>query len=356
MTTTSKTLPFLLLGVLLAAGAPSADAGGTTTGLAVAVTPDGSRLVAGGSNRVLYELDPETLEVKRRHWYGRQIMDMAFSPDGAALVVESTQIIEWLKADTFEPFVTLEKGVSMAPAPRLDLVAVAVHGFPPSIRLYGFSDGQQKAEIQYDRTVPVAAYGLSPDGKKLALLHYRRQDENEEKVAQKDIPEEIRKQRGYPLEVYKQQHDGYTSRFLVYEVATGKALLDTKVWFGTSGGGHLVSWSGDDVLVTTYHNVNARIDPEGKVTPFELGNSYNYARHATTDGKAILTGGLRKGARTLMADLAATTFECDDLPGFPEYYKAFTSTKDGLAYAGTTAFRVVKIDAAGKIVKSAPVY
>ena len=123
-----------------------ARGGGLTDGLAVAVTADGARLVAGGSNRVLYELDPTTLEVKRRVWLGRQIMHMLFSPDGKVLVVESTAAVQWLKADTLEPFATKKDARGIQPVPALGAVAMVIPDYTkPAVRLFDFADASEKA-------------------------------------------------------------------------------------------------------------------------------------------------------------------------------------------------------------------
>lgn len=353
-----RTPVLVALAALMTLATPTpARAGGLADGLAVAVTADGSRLVAGGSNRVLYELDPATLEVRRRVWLGRQIMAMQFSPDGKVLVVESTKVVQWLKADTLEPFHTLKDAERIRPVPALDGIAVNVRGFEPAIKVLAFGDAAEKANVPYDRRTSVAAWGISPDGKKLAILYYRRRDDGEEKVAWKDIPEELRKDReSTALLDFQQRHDGYGAAFHVVNVATAKPIFEKQLFYTVNDGNHLVAWHGEDVHVIGYSNQCAKIDPQGEVMVYRLANGYNYAYAATPDGKVFWTGGLRDGCRTKVADLSRAAFEIDELEGFPEYFKHFTIAADGTAYAGTTAFRVVRLGTDGKIGKVAPVY
>ena len=79
-------LGLALVALTWVAPAAHVAADGVGNGLSVAVTADGSRLVAGGDVRALYELDPETLAVKRRVHLGRRVQEMAFSKDGSTLV------------------------------------------------------------------------------------------------------------------------------------------------------------------------------------------------------------------------------------------------------------------------------
>jgi hypothetical protein len=344
----------LVVGALVAP-APSWGKG-MQEGFAVAVTADGTRLIAGGKNRVLYDLDPATFEVKRRVHLGRQIMKMVFSPDGSVLVVESTKVVQFLKADTLEPFETLKDAEDIWAVPALDAVAIQARGRNSAIRLLGFADAKEKASVPYDGKQSVAAFGVSPDGKKLALLYSRRKDENEEKVAWKDIPAELTKKRDAALREYQQHHDGMAAVFLVFEISSGKTLLERQLWYAAPNLNNMLVWHGDDVFVIGYDNQNARIDKSGEVTYFELGNSFNYAFEPTPDGAAFWTGGLRSGTRTKADGLAATGFEIDQVEGFPEYYKAFSVAKDGTAFAGTTAYRVVRFSPDGKVQKIAPIH
>jgi len=353
--TYARSLTMLLALILLLAGVPvheGASAGGLTNGHAVAVSADGKRLVAGGTGRALYDLDPSTLEVKRRVYLGRWIQDMVFSKDGATLVVESAKAVQWLKYDTLEPFLTLEGAERLSVAADAGLVAVNERKGTPSIKLYDLGTGKERGAVPYDRRQTMAAFGLSPDGKRLALLYYKKRSEEEKKVGYKEIPKDLK---GAALNEFKQRNDGYRAQYQIVDVGTGKPTLDVKLWYAAKGGGNRAYWNGDAVTILAYDNQNVRIDAKGTATYFELGNSYNYAMAADAKGAAFLTGGLRKGTRTTV-DLKATAFELDALEGFPEYFKSFSFAADGSAYAGTTCGRVIRFDAQGAILASVPVY
>ncbi len=345
-----KTLALACLVLVLLC--PSAPAAVPLGGLAVAVTPDGARLVAGGDSRALYVLDPTTLAVTQRVHLGRSIVALAFSGDGKRLWVESTGAVQMLDAASWKVLNTFEKAERMAVAPRANLVAV-LERRGARIRLLSMADGSDKGAVPFDRMKSVSAFGLSPDGKQLAMLYRQERSDAEKKVERKDIPKDLK---GAALNEFKQRNDGYQSRFVVHDVATGKAVRDQQLWYSASGGGMRIAWQGDAVVAIGYRNQNARIAADAEVTYFELANSYNYGTGVSADGSTVLSGGLRSGARTTLADRKGTAFELDKQPGFPEYWKSFSFANDGTGFGGTSGWRVVRIDAAGKIVKTAPVH
>ena len=346
----------LLIAILMLAGfallVGQRAHGGIPGDLVVAVTADGKRLVGGGKTRALYEIDPQTLEVKARVHLGRGATAMAFSPDGNVLVVETAKAMLWLDSKTFKPIKTDKELDEMVAVPAIGLGAFR-HRKSATIRILSLADASEKGVLPYDKMQSVAAFGLSPDAKKLALLYYRKRDKEEKKVPYKEIPKDLK---GAKLNEFKQRNDGNTARYLVFDVAAGKSILDKKLWYTAPGGGNTLYWSGDKVFVVSYENQNALIDAQGEVTYFELGNSYNYAMGCMADGSALLTGGLRDASRTTLPDLKITPFELDRLEGFPEYFRSFSFAADGTGYAGTTGWRVIRITPDGKVDKAAPVY
>jgi hypothetical protein len=357
---TKTRIVFLGLAASLAAllGVPTpAEGGGLTDGLAVAVSADGSRLVAGGSNRALYELDPATLEVKRRVWLGRRIMHMLFSPDGKVLVVESTTAVQWLKADTLEPFATKKDARGIQPVPALGAVAMLIPDYTkPAIRVFDFADAAEKAAVIYDPRQGLYAFGVSEDGKRLAILHKQQRDETEEKITGQKIPEALRKGGGAALADFEQRHNGYGALFHVFDLASGAQQLEKQLWYSSQDSDSLLTWRGADAYVIAHQAPCAKIDAAGEVSVFVAPHGDNDAYHASTDGKALWAGGYRGGARIQLPELSSVTFQLEKLEGFNETFKDFTTAADGTAFAGTTAFRVLRIGADGKVQKTAPVY
>src|SRR5262245_36220436 len=87
---TTRLVALLSLTVLFTLAGPACAGGVTGRGglEAIAVSPDGKRLAAGGQNRVVYLLDADTLEVQKRIWLGARVGRLAFTTDGKRLLVE----------------------------------------------------------------------------------------------------------------------------------------------------------------------------------------------------------------------------------------------------------------------------
>lgn len=347
-----RTASVAALTILLATPGP-ATADGVSNGLSVAVTRDGSRIVAGGDVRALYEIDPATLEVKRRVHLGRRVQELAFSKDGTVLVVESTEAMQWLDAKTLQPTRTETKIGRMSVAAEADLVAVNSRRRPWSINVLQMKTGEVTASLPYESRRSIAGFGITPDGKRVALLYARQKNEAEKAVPYKEIPQELK---GTARNEFQQKNDGYTSQLVVFDVATGKTLVDKTLWYAPKGGNNRFVWTGEVLHVIAYDNQCARITLDGTIRYFELANSYNYAFEASGDGEVLLSGGLRTGTRTVLDGLKPTPFELEKIDGFPEYFKDFSIAGDGTAYGGTTAWRLIKISPEGKIVGRRPVY
>lgn len=336
----------------LASTALNTHAGTPLDGLTVAVTGDGSKLVAGGDTRTLLVLDPETLEVKERHWIEADITKLAFNGDGSMLAVQDS-------GDTVRLFSTADWSKKaeipkcIAPTTSADLIAGHDGSYNgPSVTVYTFADGAKKSTVSFEKGTRIAALALSQDGGKLAVLTEGEKDEGEAEVPYAEIPKDLKE---LALDEFKQKNDGKTSRLFIHDAATGAKISEAKIYYTTNAGSALF-FSGDNLVALNYTNLNATITPAGEVSLFKLQNSFNYGIGLTADKKLILTGGLRDFSLTLSESLAGTTGSIDELPSWPEYWKGFTGTTGGDAiYGATTGYRVFKLTGEGKIVRGEPV-
>lgn len=342
-----KTLSQLLCAVLLALATPFLHAATPLGGLTVAVSEDGSQLVAGGDTRTLLVLDPETLEVKERHWIGTTITGLVFNGDGSVLAVHDT-------ADTLYLFSTADwtktkeipKVVNFSAAPAADLFAGQNGSYrEPEVAVYGFSDGSLKASVAIPKELRVAMLALKADGTKVAVYTQSAKDEAEPKVERADLPKDLK---GIELKEFEQRNDGETADFLVIDVA-GKSIESQEKTFFRERNGSMI-YSGEEVLIIGYSNVNAKISAEGEFSLFQLANTFNYGIGFTRDHSTILTGGLANFSITPVDALTGVTGTVDKLPGWPEYFKGFSGTADGSGiYGATSGFRVVKLNPDGTV-------
>jgi len=341
----------IFVGLGISSFAPM-QAGTPLGGLTVAVSNDGSKLVAGGDTRTLLVLDPASLEVNERHWVEVAITGMAFNKDASMLAVQDSSDAVTLYSPTdWSKKVEIPK--CFAFTSNGDLLAGHDGNYSgPNVSVYSFSDGAKKSTVTFDKGIKVAALALSQDGIKLAVLTEGVKDTEENEVPYAQLPKDIK---GLALEEFKQKNDGKTSQLFIYDPATGNKLSEAKIYYSTNPGS-LLFFAGERLMVANYTNVNAVLSPEGEVEIFQLQNSYNYGIGTSAERSTIMSGGLGGFSITQSTSLAGVTGEIDKLPSWPEYWKGFCASADSSAiYGATTAYRVFKLGSDGKVLKSEPV-
>lgn len=346
-----------IAGLLVAASALSAAAGAAVPKNAlgaVAVSPDGAMVVAAGDNRVLYVVDPSSLEVQARVLLGINPQEAVFSKDGATLAVWDTgsnitfyNVADWtVKAKVGE-------AEAIAVAPGADVIAALGYARGGSdgagetkVTLYALSDGSTKAEgVIAAQAKSIAA---APDGAAFAVLTQRQDSEAEAKA---DTPQELS---GLERSVFEQKHDGQVSSVVRLDGAlkeTGRA----DIWFSTYDQ-MIGAIDGETVWFAGYGNQNLKLTGDGEATLFAMAPGYLYGAGVAPDGKSIAGGSLRDGAILSLGDGSEKTFKLESLDGWPEYFEVFAFAPDGSVYGGTTAYRLIHVGADGAIKTAKPVF
>lgn len=343
-----------LLLILASLGAcASVHAANPLGGLTVAVSSDGTRLVAGGDTRTILVIDPKTLEVKERHWVEVSITGLAFNADASVLAVEETSdSVRLYSTSDWKKKAEIAKCQGFASAGDVFAGHDGNSRGGPEVAVYSFADGSKKTSFTLPDGTRIASLGLSADGKTVAVLSEGEKDSSEKEVPYGQLPKDLK---GMALEEFKQKNDGKTSTIFLYDATSGKELSSAKIYF-TTGTNTRMIFSGENVLAINYNNINASITPKGEVKIFQLENSFNYGIGFTADRQLILTGGLRSFSMTLSENLAATTGSIDKIAGWPEYWKGFSGIKGGDAiYGATSGYRIFRLTGEGKILKGEPV-
>lgn len=333
-------LLILTLSIIVKANVPKGGLGG------VAVSPDGKILVAGGDNRVLYIMDPGSLQVKDRIWIKTNVYSMEFNKKGTVLVVEDTSgTLYFIKSGSWQVLTTVKNAGSMTAARSADLLAGVVSRYKKSsIKLLSMTDGSRKASIEVPAMVTAVA--LDSAGTKLAVLADGPKDAETKKPAPKGM-------RGLPRESFIQQNDGKVSILAYYAIPSGEKLSERTIFY--SDRRPLMRYDNDTVHIFNYKNVNVTIDGD-KISFFEGKSSLNYGMGLSVDHKHFLLGGLRQGTLGKFEGMTMVPFKIEAIPGWPEYYKGFASDNNGSFYAVTTAYRLVKINKSGAVEKVVPVF
>lgn len=250
-------------------------------GLAVTVSPDGKTIAAAGDNRTLYMLDAETLNVTNRSWLGSTIVALSFNKSGSTIVAQdSGQHIYLIDAKTGEITKTMEDHGKLACAENADIfAAIATENRQTILKVYSMTDFSEKKSIpvELEKRQDISAIGLSPDGKSLAFFTEAMKDEDEAKAK---APKELR---GFERKEFELKNDGRTCVMGVFNTATGAETYRHKLYYSPSVVLTHLTFDGEDVIVTNYTNVNARITPKGEVTVFQLKTSTNYGLGFSAD-------------------------------------------------------------------------
>lgn len=347
----------LLLGAFFSAAVVTHNSYAATplNGLTVAVSQSGDKLVAGGSTRTILVLDPNSLEVKSRHWIGVSIVRMAFNKDASILAVQGTSRIVYLyDTNTWKTKYQLQRHDLMTTNVAKDILAAVNHSYRDGvIFLKSMKDGSSIGQIPLEEKQRVSALGFNREGTRLGVLYRGKKSQNEKKLAYRDIPRDLR---GLAREDFKQRNDGRESIYRVYSVPDGKLITEKDTFFTLNNG--LLSVDRSGLTVLGYSTDGARINQDGNANLFRTKNSFNYGVALSPNQDLWLSGGLRNYSITANPSLTAKgNGRLDRLPSWPEYFKGFASTADNKwIYAGTSAYRVVKIDGGtGKLVKVVPV-
>ena len=321
-------------------------------GLAVAVSKSGGTLVCAGDNRTLYVINAANMEVGKRVWLGVPIISLSFGADDSTLLLEDTDgTLHLYSVETWEPLKKLPKHEHFCIAAEGALCAALKRDYSqPQVMLLSAADLSEKGAIALDKEERVQALTLNPTGNRLAVLMESTTDSSEPKNS---VPKELK---GLELDEFRLKNDGKTTLFKIYEVPSGKVLAEHKLYYSPSGSGCHLLFRGDNVLAVNYSNLNAEISPTGEVRLFKLSNSFNYGTGAAADHSVLLSGGMASGTYTKVADMGETTFKCDKVAGWPEYFKSFAVSTDGIGYGGTSAYRIIKIKPDGSFDKAVPIF
>lgn len=314
---------------------------------AVAVSPDGKTLAAGGDNRVLYLIDPSSLAVKKRIWLKTNIYEMVFNKDGSVLIVEDTsKNLLFISTQSWQVVHNVARAGNFSAAPAADLLAGLSSGYRKStVKFISMTNASQSGQVEFPGKIE--AIGLDAGGKRLVIIAQGPKDTEPKKQKPKEL-------RGFEADKFKQKNDGKVSILAEYDVASGKKLKEKTIFY-SPGSSAMVLVTKTNTYIMNYSNVNADIKGDA-ITLFQSKSSYNYGMGISLDRKAFLLGGLRSGTLAKAGTLEMIKFDIDKLPGWPEYYKGFAFGPDGTGYAGTTSYRLVKIGKDGKVLKTVPIY
>ena len=343
----------VLVGLL--AGLPTLAGGVSGRGglEAVAVSPDGKWLAVGGQNRVVYIVDVSGT-VRSRYWLGTRIGNLAFTQDGKRLLVEDEEdLLRVLDVATGKEIQRREGVRGLVYHSATNRIAIRDSNQRSRNRLWLLSADGLRDEGAIELAYAPVAYRFDLAGKQLLVLGQSRDSKDEPRIEPKLVPSELR---GLARQVFRQKNDGLQAVLGSFEVPTGKPGRSQSLWYTSDSDSTLLVQSGEIRYILNRANVCARVDAEGTIRVFALGENLHHALGASPDGRVVLTGGLGEGTHGPIEGGRRERFELKRLPGQAEYLSRFAVADDGSAWVVTTASRLGHISKEGKVDRLFPVY
>lgn len=345
-----------LAGALTLAALPAlADTPDSGVG-GLAMSPDGTRLVAVTESRGLYVLDPATLEIAARHWLRTSPVSVAWSADGARLFVRDTSDTVWvLKADDFSVEREIDDVKHVAYAPAADILFVTLFTYDRDAKRNDTAlvalNGQTFEEIgKLELDAEAEAIAVTPDAATVAVLTKSFESAAETKES---APSSVT---GLDREIFEHKHDAEEAQVILI-TDRGQTVTTTNTWYSDFSQPQ-IALVGGKVWVAPYSGTVAAIDPAtGDAALVDTGITYNYGAGFSADGAVLVGGGLRDFAITRTDGSAPSAkFALQPLPGWPEYHETFLVLPDGSFYAGSSAYVLYRFDATGKQLAQQPLF
>jgi len=346
---------FAALALVVASGSSVSAATPKNALGAIAVSPDGGTIAAAGDNRVLYLVDPGSLEVRQRIAIGTNPQELWYSSDGSTLAMLTTDDdVLFFDTGTWTEKGALNDVFAVTHAAAADaLVALGrpkkgTDGSMTTVLLVQpLTGGAPTSEIAV--VGEAVAIASRPDAGAFAVLTKPAKDESETK---QDPPSDLK---GIDKEIFRLQHDQQASE-IVLIAATGAETGRQKTWYSQSGALTGV-YAADAIHFIGYQNKNARFGLDGAlIAVYEGPVSYNYGIGVDAAQDRVAVGTLRDGGILTLAGGASVAFEIDQGRGWPEYFEGFAFAADGSLWGGTSAFRLVHAGADGTVIAAKPVF
>lgn len=322
----------------------------------LAMSPDGSRLLAITESRALYVLDPATLEIVERHWLRTSPVSIVLSSDGKRIFIRDTSdTLLVMSASDFSIEREIEDVKLMAYAGDANILFVAEFEYDRENRrndttliAIAASSFEELGRVEID--AEAAAIDVTPDAATVAILTDSFDSEAETKESR---PSELK---GLDREVFDHKHDAEEAQ-IVMITDSGSTVNIVNTWYSDFSQ-PTIRLAGGKLWIAPYSGTVAHLDPAtGEATLVDTGITYNYGAAFSADGAILLGGGLRDFAVTRTDGAApGASSSLEKLPGWPEYFESFAVMPDGSFYAGTSAFMVYSFDASGAPVAQAPLF
>lgn len=316
----------------------------------LAISPDGTTVMAAGDSRAVYVLDAATMQVKNRVYTGTTIVWMTYRIDGQVIFLRDTSgRLQAVDANSFKELWSIDKTETVDYALAANTLAVTLRENRTYVaKTIDAATFQTKGTWELGEKFYPVAQGISIDGLKTVILSRSEKRESEDK--QRPTSD----MKGLTRALFQQEHDQRGAKIVQIDLASGQ-MTTTESWYKSDNvRGMKVSLAGSFVL--SFSAEMARITPSGEVEIIDSGARNHYGATMTPTMDTIISGSLKQITIKPLAADAAQVFKLKSLPGWPEYVIRFAQSSDGRIMAATTGYRIVVLDPASGKVDTYPIY
>lgn len=323
-------------------------------GLAVALSPDGERLVVAGENRTLYLLDADTFDVTERYYLGHAPVRLVVTNSDRVWLLDEEEELFMFDLETAKLESVAKEVLAFTAAPMAGKLLFAIQEADKTIlKLLQLDDAKVLRTWELEEPVRVETVALSADGTQAGYFSKTLEETSEQNSAKEDLPPGLS---DAERKAWDQQRDGRAAEATVWETQSGKKLWERRTYFVATGSTCALIHEGR-MCVAGFGNFNASIPEEGPVQTYAASDHLNYAMAFSEDGQWLYSGGRGEGAFTpLREPEQSVVFALNDLAESDETFTGFAGRGDGKIYATTSAWRLFEFDQDAKIIRWTPVY
>ncbi len=319
----------------------------------IALSPDGAVLFAGGSNLVVYKLDPETLKVVSRHWIKHKSIKMEVSSDGKYLMIQDYHdVVRVYDAKTMKLKKKLRRAKRFAYAKQANKIVTATYSYEYKEKTYytivRVINGETFKEEKKFR-VKGQVSDMVPDAmatKISVVTRAIKTPEEKKEDATSDMSYSERSE-------FQQKHDEKTSEHIVINVADGKETR-TVSWYSFWGEAYMVRSKDGVAILPASTRGGVFMKDAGGSTFISTGDNSQYGALYEIEEKRAIVGTSNALAVKTDDDEEVTEFKLKKLPNY-DYPDNIIKGKDTY-FASTRQFRVIRFDPIEGVEKIAPIY
>jgi len=307
---------------------------------AVSHSPAGDVLLVAGDNRVLYSLDPVTLEVTDRRHVPGLIRWLGHSADGRTVFFRTDdRVFEARSAGSFKLRYSLQDISQVSHARDANRIALMENGYKGGVvHLLQAENGKSMMRVEL-LDIKTDVIALNADASRALILTKSAKSESE---PNESPPGDLK---GHDKYLFQQQKDGYVSTVIDLDLKAG-TFKSVDTFYRVSFPAQVTMMGGRAAILNGRHD-SALLTPDGTTQLINMGKDYVAAARISADGTTMMLTSANKVAFHDLSDgavgLPKREAEADKMPGPAERVTAFDEAPDGTVYFGTSAYRLWKI-------------